>query len=133
MKLITQDTINTTCKAAADSDRLRMNYNIHEAMDEPVHKMVMALQPGTELPIHRHLHPEKKETFIIMQGAMNVVIYNDNKTVKQRVELSHRSANLIAEIEPNDWHTLEILEPDTVFIEVKKGPYIPFSEIDLLK
>ncbi|MGL5704662.1 MAG: WbuC family cupin fold metalloprotein, partial [Tannerellaceae bacterium] len=60
------------------------------------------------------------------------VIYNDDKTVKQRVELSHRSGNLIAEIEPNDWHTLEILEPDTVFIEVKKGPYIPFLEIDLL-
>jgi hypothetical protein len=133
MKIITQDIINDTCTKASLSERKRMNYNIHETLDEDFHKMINAFQVGTKIPVHRHLHPSRKETYILLQGKLDVVRFNDEGHIISRTELSKESGNLIAEMLPEDWHTLDIKEPDTVIVEIKKGPYIPFPEIDLLK
>lgn len=133
MKIITQQILDETCQAAAKSERLRMNYNLHDEMDEPVHKMVNAFQRGTILPIHRHLHPAKKETFVLLQGKLEVIIYNEDRSEKSRTELSKESGNLMVELMPEDWHSIEILEPDTVMLEIKQGPYVPFQDIDLMK
>lgn len=42
-------------------------------------------QLGSVLPIHRHLHPLKKETFVLLQGKLNVKLYNEDGTVKNRI------------------------------------------------
>lgn len=133
MKIIPQQILDETCQAAASSERLRMNYNLHDSLDEPVHKMINAFQPGTVLPIHRHLHPAKKETFVLLQGKLEVIIYNEDGTEKNRIELSKESGNLMVDLMPEDWHSIEILEPDTVILEIKQGPYVPFQDIDLMK
>lgn len=133
MKIIIQQILDETCQAAASSERLRMNYNLHDSLDEPVHKMINAFQPGTVLPIHRHLHPAKKETFVLLQGKLEVIIYNEDGTEKNRIELSKESGNLMVELMPEDWHSIEVLIPNTVILEIKQGPYIPFQEIDLMK
>lgn len=133
MKIITQQVLDETCLLAAQNERLRMNYNLHDELDEPVHKMVNAFQLGTILPIHRHLHPAKKETFVLLQGKLEVIIFNEDRTEKSRIELSKESGNLMVELMPEDWHLIEVLESDTVILEIKQGPYIPFQDIDLMK
>ena len=120
-------------RKAQESERLRMNYNLHETMDETVHKLVNSLQPGTVMPIHRHLHPPKKETFVMLSGALRLDIYNDDGSVRESHLLSRESGNLVAEIMPDEWHSFTVLEPDTAILEIKPGPYLPFQEIDLLK
>ncbi|MDO5572167.1 MAG: WbuC family cupin fold metalloprotein [Bacteroidales bacterium] len=132
MKIINQQIINDTCEKAYLSERKRMNYNIHETLDEDLHKMINAFQPETKIPVHRHLHPSRKETYILIQGKLDIVRYNEEGYITSRSELSKESGNIIAEMLPGDWHTLDIKKPDTVIVEIKKGPYIPFPEIDLL-
>jgi cupin fold WbuC family metalloprotein len=95
--------------------------------------MINSLQPGTVMPIHRHLHPAKKETFVLLQGKLEVRRYNDDKSIAERHVLSRETGDIICEIMPDEWHSFEVLEPDTVIVEIKQGPYIPFQEIDLLK
>ena len=35
-----------------------MNYNFHESLDAPIHRLLNALEPGTYLPPHRHVDKE---------------------------------------------------------------------------
>lgn len=133
MIVIGKETIREVHKQAKESTRLRMNYNIHESLDEEIHKLLNSLQPGTMMPIHRHLHPAKKETFVLLEGALEVFKYSDDKTVTERHLMSRESGHLICEIMPEEWHSFHVLEPDTLILEIKKGPYTPFQEIDLLK
>lgn len=133
MKIINQEIIANLHQRAKESERLRMNYNIHESLDEEVHKLLNSLQPGTVMPIHRHLHPAKKETFVLLQGALEVRKYHDDKTIAEHYLMSDKNGNIICEIMPGEWHSFEVLEPDTLILEIKKGPYVPFQEIDLLK
>lgn len=133
MKIVGKDLIKEVHLHAKESPRLRMNYNIHESLDEEVHKMLNSLQPGTVMPIHRHLHPSKKETFVLLEGALEVLKYDDNKKIIERHLMSHESGNILCEIMPDEWHSFVVLEPDTLILEIKKGPYIPFQSIDLLR
>lgn len=132
MKIIGTKIISDLHTQAEESPRLRMNYNIHESLEEDVHKLLNSLQPGTVMPIHRHLHPAKKETFVLLQGALEVRRYNDDKTIAEKYVMSQESGNIICEIMPEEWHSFEVLESDTLILEIKKGPYLPFQEIDLL-
>ncbi len=133
MKIIGKEIIAKVHSQAKESSRQRMNYNIHESLDEEIHKLLNSLQPGTEMPIHRHLHPEKKETFVLLEGALEVLKYDDNKNIVERCLMSHESGNIVCEIMPDEWHSFHVLRPNTLILEIKRGPYIPFQEIDLLK
>jgi cupin fold WbuC family metalloprotein len=133
MKIIGKEIIDEVNAEARRSPRLRMNRNIHETLDEPVHKMLNSLQPGTVMPVHRHLHPAKKETFVLLQGSLELRRYADDGSVLERHTLSRATGNVVCEIMPADWHSFTVLEPDTVILEVKQGPYVPLPPEDVLQ
>ena len=122
--------LDKVTEEAKSSPRLRMNFNLHESLDAKVQRLFNALEPGTELPIHRH--PCTAETYIVVRGRLNVLFYDDNKNVIQRYELSANSDNFGVHIPKNQWHTLEVLESGTVIFEVKDGPYTPLTAENLL-
>ena len=53
MKLISEELLDSVSQEARESSRLRMNYNFHESLDAPIHRLLNALEPGTYLPPHR--------------------------------------------------------------------------------
>ena len=59
---------------AKESERLRMNFNLHETLDAKAQRLLNALEVGTVLPIHRHRHTA--ETYILLRGHINVMFYN---------------------------------------------------------
>ena len=61
MKLISEELLDSVSHEARESSRLRMNYNFHESLDSPIHRLLNALEPGTYLPPHRHT--DKEETY----------------------------------------------------------------------
>lgn len=63
------------------SPRLRMNYNFHQSLDDKCHRMLNAIEPGTEIPVHRH--PTKDESFVVLRGKVKVSTYNDDGSVKE--------------------------------------------------
>ena len=66
MKVIDNTLLNKVSTEAKETPRLRMNYNFHQSLDEKCHRFLNAVEPGTEVPIHRH--PTKDETFVILRG-----------------------------------------------------------------
>lgn len=67
-----------TAQAKA-SPRLRMNYNFHQSLDEKCHRFLNAVEPGTEVPIHKH--PTKDETFVILRGKVWMTTHWDDGSV----------------------------------------------------
>ena len=127
MKIIDNELIDRVVEQAKESPRLRMNYNFHPSLDDKCHRLLNALEPGTEVPIHRH--GTKDETFIILRGRVRVNIYNDRGEVTQTTVLCQEEGNLGVDIPKELWHNVECLEPGSVIFEVKEGPFVA-HEVD---
>ena len=110
-----------TAQAKA-SPRLRMNYNFHQSLDEKCHRFLNAVEPGTEVPIHKH--PTKDETFVILRGKVRVTTHRDNGTIIEDVVLSNEDGRYGVNIPKGVWHKLESLESGSVVFECKEGPFV---------
>ena len=130
IEIIDDQLLNEVSKQAKASPRLRMNYNFHQSLDEKCHRMLNAVEPGTEIPIHRH--PTKDETFVILYGKVKVTTYNNNGLLKDYVILSLENGQYGVNIPKNVWHTLEALESSMLF-ECKEGPFVPHEVEGILK
>jgi cupin fold WbuC family metalloprotein len=108
-----------------------MNHNFHESFDSKAQRLLNALEPGTELPIHRHQNTS--ETYILLRGKMNVLFYDDSKVVVDKFSLDPLKGDFGIHIPVGQWHTIEVLESGTVIFEVKDGPYTPISNEDILE
>ena len=113
---------------AAESPRLRMNFNLHESLDAKAQRLVNVLLPGTPLPVHRHRHTA--ETYVLLRGRMYVVFYNELGAETQRFLLDPAAGNFGIQIPKGQWHGVEVIEPSAIF-EVKDGPYTPLEPEDI--
>lgn len=128
--LIDKKLLDGVSERAKVSERLRMNYNLHEAADSKAQRLFNALEPGTILPIHRHQNTA--ETYILIRGRIDVMFYNDQGVEVERFVLNPSEGNYGVHIPKGQWHTLEVLESDTVIFEVKDGPYAPLGPEDMM-
>ena len=131
MQLIDKQLLDSVTAQAKESPRLRMNYNFHEQLDAPAQRLLNALEPGTVLPTHRHRYTA--ETYIVLDGSIHVMSYNDDKTIAESIVLDPKMGIFGLNIPAGTWHTLEVLSTGTVIFEIKDGPYTPLSEEDILK
>ena len=125
MKLITDSLLNNVSGQAKENPRLRMNYNFHESMDAPIHRMLNALEPDTYLPPHRHKNPDKEEIYIVLRGSLLAILFDEEGNVTDKVNLNPDKGMYGIEIPPCIWHCIIVLEPNTVIYEIKQGPYAP--------
>ena len=121
--IIDKNLLDQVSEQAKDSPRLRMNYNFHQSLDDKCHRMLNAVELGTEVPIHRH--PTKDESFVILRGKVRVTTHNDDGSIIEDVVLSQESGNYGVDIPKNVWHKLESLESGSVIFECKEGPFVP--------
>jgi len=130
MKIIDEQLLNDVGAQAKESPRLRMNYNFHQSLDELCHRFLNAVEPGTEVPIHKH--PTKDETFVILRGKVRVTTHNDDGTIIEDVVLSNEDGRYDVNIPKGVWHTIEAKEPDSVIFECNEGPFVPHEEDGIL-
>ena len=119
--IIDTELLDKVSEQAKASPRLRMNYNFHQSLDELCHRFINAVEPGTEVPIHKH--PTKDETFVILRGKVRVTTHRGDGSIIEDVVLSQESGNYGVDIPKNVWHKLESLESGSVIFECKEGPF----------
>ncbi|MCK9380092.1 MAG: WbuC family cupin fold metalloprotein [Sulfuritalea sp.] len=127
IKLIDQALLDELCAEAAASPRRRKNRNFHPYDDHPAHRLLNAMQPDSYIAPHRHLDPNKDETFVVLRGLLGLLLFDDAGGVVRAVTVGAGGAALGVDIPHGTWHTAVALEPDTVFLEAKSGPYLPFT------
>lgn len=52
IEVIDGQLLEDVSKQAKASPRLRMNYNFHQSLDDKSHRMLSAVELGTDIPIH---------------------------------------------------------------------------------
>ena len=109
--------------SAKASARLRMNYNFHQSLEDKCHRMLNAVEPGSDIPIHRH--PDKDESFVVLRGKVRSTTYKDDGSVIESVVLSQEDGLYGVDIPKGVWHKLESLESGSVVFECKEGPFVP--------
>ena len=130
MKIIDTELLDSISKEAKESSRLRMNYNLHENLDDKVQRLINAMEPGTSMPIHRHRNTT--ETYFLLRGGLRVLIYNEFKELVSSTELNPHDGKYGVHIPAGQWHSIEVLLPDTIIFEVKEGPYKSLNNEDRL-
>ena len=127
MTIIDEDLLNKVSEQAKTSPRLRMNHNFHRSLDEKCHRFLNAVEPGTEVPIHKH--PTKDETFVILRGKVRVTTHNDDGSIIEDVVLCADEGRYGVNIMKGVWHTIEAMAPNSVIFECKEGPFVE-HEVD---
>ena len=84
--IIDDKLLNQVSQQARKSERLRMNYNLHESLDAKAQRLLNALEPGTLLPVHRHRHTA--ETYILLRVLIYVMFYDSEGNVYERLYLN---------------------------------------------
>jgi cupin fold WbuC family metalloprotein len=130
MKLIDTSLLDSVSHQAAASERLRQNYNFHDFLGAPCQRLLNALEPGTVVPVHRHMHTA--ETYVVLRGSIELKYYNDDKEVIDEVVVAPALGIHGVHIPQGTWHGMKVLEHGTVIFETKDGPYTPVGPEDVL-
>lgn len=115
---------------AKDNPRLRCNLDLRNSADDQSQRMLNALEPGTVLPIHRHL--ASSETVIILRGRIRWMFYDEQGRITESTELWSDGDVRMLNVEKGRWHSLECLESGSVLFEAKDGPYHPLEEDEIM-
>lgn len=129
---ITQALLDDLTAKAKESPRLRMNYDLRNSEEDTSQRMLNAIEPGSPLPIHRH--QKTSETVVCLRGRLVEEYYDElERMCTEAIELSPNGPVVALNIPPGQWHTVRALESGTVILEMKNGPYVPISDVDILK
>lgn len=120
---------NLTSQAKA-SPRLRMNMDLRNSAEDKSQRMLNALEPGTVMPIHRHM--ASSETVTLLRGRIRWHFYDDAGKETESVVLDANGDVRCINVEKARWHSLECLETGSVLFESKDGKYEPLREEEIL-
>ena len=140
-KVIDRAFLNALWAQAAESPRLRMNYDMRNSAEDTSQRMLNALQPGTVVPIHRHENTD--ESVICLCGRLEEIIYEEVteyehvltsgvEEVVRKSSFKEVSRQLLCpadgiygmQISAGTWHSINVIEPSVIF-EAKDGAYVP--------
>jgi cupin fold WbuC family metalloprotein len=129
---ITQALLDELTAKAKASPRLRMNYDLRNSEADQSQRMLNAIEPGSEVPIHRH--KGSSETVVCIRGRLVEEFYDDlERTCTEAIELSPNGMIVALNIPAGQWHTVRALESGTVILECKNGIFEPQGPEDILK
>lgn len=120
--------------------RHRQNFDLRNSSEDNSQRMLNALMPGTEVPIHRH--PHSNESVICLTGKLVEVLYEEEEFAKDlpmgmdaqdvpsgirfkesaRYMLDPSVGNFGCVVPAGVWHKVEVYEPSLIF-EAKDGKY----------
>ena len=140
IQLINDDLLTDLYDQASASERLRQAFDLRTTPVEDSQRMLNVLEPGTHVPIHRHL--KTSETVVCLEGCFDEIFYEELPTLDcggpihdgdhalnerkfaevARYRICPREGQYGIQIPPMAWHTIEVHEPSTIF-EAKDGAY----------
>ena len=125
---LSEDLVQGAITVSQSSPRRRVIQPLHRSESATLHRMFNAVQPDSYIPPHRHLHPPKAESWVVLRGALAFFTFDDQGAIIECHEIRAGGPIFGVDLEPGVYHTFFALEPDTVVYEVKDGPYSPTTD-----
>lgn len=127
---IDKELFSEIAKKAAESPRLRMNFDLRNDENEQSQRMLNVLLPGTKTPVHRH--QDTAETVVCIQGECIERYYGNEGKETEMFHLKAGGDLLGLQIPAGQFHSLEAMDEMSVIIEFKAGKFEPAREEDIL-
>lgn len=127
--VIDNTTLDELIAQAKASPRLRMAMDLRNSPEDLSQRMLNALEPGTVMPIHRHLG--SSETCVCIRGHFEELFYDENGNLMHTIDMV--PGGVVLNIEKGQWHSLRCLESGTVLLEAKDGAYQPLGEDEVME
>ena len=110
-------------QGAKANQRKRMRICAHPDTEDRLHEMFIAVQRGVY--IHPHKHLNKSESFHVIQGSVDIVLFDDygNITGVNRVADHASGEAFYHRISDPCYHTLLVRSEFLVFHEITNGPF----------
>lgn len=110
---------------ARQSPRRRVNYNFHRTPAEDPNRFLNVMLEGTYVAPHRHRTVPKPELFLVLEGRVALFTFDEAGAVTGRYVIGAGTpeAALGIDIAAGIWHTLAVLSPYAILLEVKPGEY----------
>lgn len=115
-----KDFLDKLFEQATMNPKLRQCFDLRTSEADTSQRMLIALLPGTVVPIHRH--PQSTENVLLLFGKIVEVICDENGNEIERVHLDPTVGNYGCVVPQGAWHTVEVLEPSVIY-EAKDGKY----------
>ena len=102
--------------------RHRIRICSHQTAKDEIHEMIIYHPKGTYVQPHKHIG--KDESFHLISGKIDCVIFDSQSNVKKVFPMGDYSSGktFYYRIPANTYHT-QIFKKDTFFHEVTKGPF----------
>lgn len=129
--VITQAILDELTAKAKVSPRLRMNMDLRDSENDQCQRMLNAIEPGSDMPIHRHRHTS--ETVVCLRGCLVEEFYDELERVcTESIVLTPNGPNYAVNVPAGQWHRVWAKESGTVLLETKNGVWKPLREEDVL-
>jgi len=131
VKLISAGLFGEVADLAAASPRRRMNHNFHQRADDNPHRFLNVLLRGTYIRPHRHVTPPKAETFLVLEGVAEAILFDDKGSITARYSLGRETPKGRVwgiDVPAGVWHTVLPRTERAVCFEVKPGPWVPATD-----
>ncbi len=111
-------------KGVADSPRGRIRINLHPSDDDMLHEMFIAIRQNSY--VRPHLHPGKSEAFHIVEGEVDIVVFQEDGSVREVVPMGdgHSGRAFYYRMSQPFFHTLLIRSDILVVHEITNGPFL---------
>jgi len=129
--IINNIVLNKLSDQAKANPRLRQSLDLRNSDTDKSQRMLNAIEPGSEMPIHRHKYTS--ETVVCLRGKIVEEFYDELERIcTDRIELTPGGPNFLVNIPAGQWHTVRALESGSVLLECKDGKYEPLGPEDIL-
>lgn len=129
MKRFTKQFTDELTQRAQDSARRRAHHNVHEDYAQPVQRLFVSMLPDSYVRPHRHTSPTKWEFFLVVAGTLDILLFDEQGVLTERIALTAGGDTFGLEIPPNTWHCT-VCDAPVTFVEVKQGPYEVMDDKD---
>lgn len=111
-------------RLALDNPRKRVRICTHRSPDEALHEMFIIHTRETYVRPHKHLG--KAESFSILEGRVDVVLFYEDGEIRQIIPMGEPTSGLPFYYRLSDpiFHTLIIHSDFLVFHEITQGPFL---------
>ena len=126
--VITQAIFDALTAQAKASPRLRCNLDLRNSPEDGSQRMLNAIEPGTEVPVHRHWG--SSETVLCVRGHFVECLYDEEGKLEEEIDMV--PGGNIVNVPIGKWHNLRSLAEGTILFEAKHGRYEPVGPEDVL-
>ena len=121
---LTGRNIEQLVRAAEKNSRNRIRFCVHQTEDEPLHQMFI-VHPRYAY-VRPHMHVEKSESILILDGDLDYIIFDERGNIKERLQMGayNSGKHFFQRTGPEIIHTLLIHSEWLVFLELIEGPFV---------